>query len=332
VARIGLVLGAGGVVGQAWHAGVLAAVAETTGWDPGQASVIVGTSAGSGVGAFLRRGVSAPDLLARTTESPLSPAGQRLLARVPGPTAPPGFRQAAARAGHLPAPAGPGALARAVAAPWRARPGVVAAASLPPGRISIDALGNGVRALYGEQPWPDAPLWICAVRLDTGELTVFGRDARPAAADIGAAVQASCAIPGVFAPVTIAGVRYVDGGAHSPTNADLLAREKLDLVVVSSPMSAAERGLDRRSALRAVAGLRLAAEVRVLRRRGLPVLTFQPTRADLDVMGWNAMDFARRAPVARQAFVSAERRLRDARVAGRRGVLESAGPAGPAVP
>src|SRR5205814_9838116 len=64
-------------------------------------------------------------------------------------------------------------------------------------------------------------------------------DLRPGAppAPVADAVAASCAIPSFFEPVTIGGVAFVDGGAHSPTNADLLADRELDLVVVSSPRS-----------------------------------------------------------------------------------------------
>jgi NTE family protein len=63
--RIGLVLGAGGLVGHAWHAGVLAGLAEGLGWDPRTADVVVGTSAGSVVAAMLRGGLSAADVFAR---------------------------------------------------------------------------------------------------------------------------------------------------------------------------------------------------------------------------------------------------------------------------
>jgi hypothetical protein len=88
-------------------------------------------------------------------------------------------------------------------------------------------------------------------------------------------------------------------------------------------MSAAERGIDGRSALRAVTTFRLAAEVRAVRRRGTPVLTFQPTRADLDVMGWNAMDGAKREAVAHQAYGSATRRLADRRAQERIELLQT---------
>ena len=62
--RIGLVLGAGGTVGCAYHAGVLAGLQHHTGWDARDAVSIVGTSAGSLVGALLRVGLGPDDLVA----------------------------------------------------------------------------------------------------------------------------------------------------------------------------------------------------------------------------------------------------------------------------
>src|SRR3954454_20457205 len=79
VPRIGLVLGAGGEVGHAFHAGVLAALADVTGWDARDAEVVVGTSAGSLVGALVRAGVSGSDLVARVNGQELSEAGRLLL-------------------------------------------------------------------------------------------------------------------------------------------------------------------------------------------------------------------------------------------------------------
>src|SRR5688572_10729712 len=70
--RVGLVLGAGGVVGQAYHAGVLAALELDLGWDPRTADVIVGSSAGAVTGALLRLGVSSEDLAAWAVDAPLS--------------------------------------------------------------------------------------------------------------------------------------------------------------------------------------------------------------------------------------------------------------------
>ena len=62
--RIGLVLGAGGAAGAAYHAGALLALQQDTGWDPRTADVIVGTSIGSIVASLLRAGLSTDDLAA----------------------------------------------------------------------------------------------------------------------------------------------------------------------------------------------------------------------------------------------------------------------------
>jgi NTE family protein len=123
--------------------------------------------------------------------------------------------------------------------------------------------------------------------------------------------------------VRIDGQSFVDGGVHSPTNADLLKGEALDLVVVSSPMSAAGRRL-RASAdlpIRQWSRLQLDREAASLRRRRVPVIAFQPTPDDLAVMGINAMDTARRAPVAAQAKRSTLHRLERHDVLGRLAAL-----------
>ena len=89
---------------------------------------------------------------------------------------------------------------------------------MPEGRISTDTIVEGVGA-FAPPTWPERTLWVCAVRERDGRLVVFGRDATP---PLPHAVAASCAIPGYFQPVTVDGERYVDGGAHSPTNADVV--------------------------------------------------------------------------------------------------------------
>jgi NTE family protein len=325
VPGIGLVLGAGGVVGHAFHAGVLAAVAESTGWDPRDADVIVGTSAGSVVGALLRAGASAPDLAARATGAPVSSAGRRLIARAEAahqdlPPIP-----SRSDRGRVPTMSSPGALVRAARQPWKARPAALAAAILPEGRVPTELVAAGLRPLF--DGWPDAPLWINAVKLDNGRRVTFGRDAEPLV-DVADAVAASCAIPAFFAPVVIDGVRYVDGGVHSPTNADLVAGIGLDLVVVCSPMSIAGNGL-RVSAdqpARRFARFTLGREVARVRRLGTPVLTFQPTVAEISVMGLNAMDESRRAPVTTAAYESAMRRLTRTDAAERAETLRSSAP------
>jgi NTE family protein len=307
-ARVGLVLGAGGVAGGAFHAGVLAALAAGTGWDPRQASVIVGTSAGSISATSLRAGLPAPDLLARAQDRPLSAEGQRVVRGIgPIPSPPPlrPSRQPRA-AGDLAA-----TLARAARRPWNARPTALAAALLPEGTVSTEMISAGIGALLPDA-WPPDPLWICAVRQSDGQRIVFGRgERRPRVAD---AVAASCAIPGFFAPVVIDGEAHLDGGVHSPTNADVLRGEPLDLVLVSSPMSRRGRRprLSADQPMRAWAGALLDAEARRLRRRGIDVVAFQPDDGVLGAMGLNAMDPGRRSVIATAAYEATRHRLEGA--------------------
>ncbi|MFN0089381.1 MAG: patatin-like phospholipase family protein, partial [Acidimicrobiales bacterium] len=83
VKAIGLVLGAGGLTGSAFHAGVLAALHEATGWDPRGATVVVGTSAGASTAAYLRAGFAAEDLFAEAVGGELSPEAARRHAALP---------------------------------------------------------------------------------------------------------------------------------------------------------------------------------------------------------------------------------------------------------
>ncbi len=304
VQRIGLVLGAGGVTGQAFHAGVLSAIAEHTGWDPRSASIIVGTSAGSAVGAYLRFGLSAPDFAARLTDQPLTAAGAALVERL-GPT---GDWTEPTRDREW-SPPGRALMGQLVRAPWRFRPEALLGVSMPTGRIDTESWTAALRPIAGDS-WPTAPLWICSVRMDDASRVVFGRPDAPTT-DVPTAVGASSAIPGYFAPVTIHGRRYVDGAVHSPTNADVLRHHALDLVIVSSPMSAS-RSASVRSPVHAARrhfGLRLGQEVRRLRRGGVTVVAFQPSDADLAVMGGRAMDPSRAQAVAAQARSTTVRRL-----------------------
>ncbi|HKA12045.1 MAG TPA: patatin-like phospholipase family protein [Candidatus Dormibacteraeota bacterium] len=313
--RVGLVLGAGGAVGHAFHAGVLAALEHEMTWKPDSAEVIVGTSAGSVVAALIRAGCTASDLANASLGEPLSPAGRALLEKIGPPTEMPfpGVRQVDVWRGP--------AAAHLLRRPWRIRPGTLGAALLPPGNVPSDAVAAGVRNLYGNA-WPVKPTWICAVRLDDGRLVVFGRAGSPPAS-IGDAVAASCAIPAYFTPVVIGGQRHVDGGVHSVTNADQLADVNLDLVVVSCPMGSTP-GTATLSAdlpLRAAVQMRLAREAATVRRAGIELVSFLPTAADRTAMGANPMDIRRSKAVTKQAFESTVGRLKDAGFRGRLAAL-----------
>jgi NTE family protein len=298
MARTGLVLGVGGIVGQAYQAGVLAALEQEVGWDPRSADVIVGSSAGSVTGAALRLGVSASDMAAWASDAAVSPAGQAFFDAIGGadedlPT--PSVRDLL-RGWRLPSIA---LLARTARRPWALRATAAASTLLPAGRYDLqertrvlDELGDG---------WPRC-LWICAAQRDNGRRVVFGRPGSPPAR-LSQAVAASCAIPAYFAPVRIGAREYVDGGVHSTTNADVLVHAHLDTVIVVASMSAAHgRSSHADAPMRWAMHRRLEQEVRRLRARGTEVVRFEPTASTLNAMGLNAMAEDRSAVVVAAAY------------------------------
>ena len=270
---VGLVLGAGGVVGQAYQVGVLAALEREARWDPREADLIVGTSAGSVTGAAIRVGVPASDLAASTCGDPMSSEGGALLKRIIPDDSP------------LPVPSvislfrlwNPPSLAligQTVRRPLAFRPDVAAMTLLPRGRVDISERARALHEMVGHN-WPEG-LWICAARRADGGRVVFGRDGSPQA-PLASAVLASCAIPGYFTPIPIDGVEYFDGGVHSNTNADVLATQHLDTVIVVSSMSASRgRAASPDGLLRWSVHRRLERELAHLEADGTTVIRLEP--------------------------------------------------------
>jgi NTE family protein len=248
---------------------------------------------------------------------PLTDEGAELIGRL-GPsgdwTTPVGPRT-------WPKPPHPRLLARAVTRPLKIRPEAVLGVTFPAGRIPTESWAGSLRAITGPT-WPVEPLWICTVRTDDARRVVFGR-ARAPETDLATAVGASAAIPGYFRPVEIDGRQYVDGAVHSPTNADVLRDEDLDLVLVSSPMSTSRNAplLNLGQPARRHFRHRLRQEVRRLARRGIPVVVFQPSADDQAAMGLKAMDSERNAAVVHAARETTLRRLEHGRHADRLAVL-----------
>lgn len=182
----------------------------------------------------------------------------------------------------------------------------------------MDGIGALIASLGPIEGWPERPdLRLVAVDYDTGDRVVFGDPQAPTTA-VGDAVLASCAIPGWFAPVVIAGHRYVDGGTWSATNVDLLLGQGLDEVWVVAPMAA--RGLDRAGSVpawmerryRQVVTGKLLREVRALRAEGTRVQVIAPGPQDLSAMGANMMDPAARLAVLETSLRTSAAVLRPA--------------------
>lgn len=294
--RRGLVLGAGGVLGAAWTIGALAALEQVTGWDPRTADVIVGTSAGSVLSAFLGSGVSVETLLnhQRGVVAPEDPHFDYDYDSDTGGALPP-----------LPRPGigSPLLLLATARHPRRVTPMVALSSLLPTGRGSIEPVGAMVTAVTPAGEWAPHPrTWVVGTDYASGRRTVFGREGSPPAS-LHEAVMASCAIPGWYAPVTIGARRYVDGGACSPTSVDLAAALGLDEVVVLAPMASFDLDhpaslvgrLERR--LRTVVTRRVQREAAKVRRGGTEVVLVAPGAADLTAIGVNMMDPRRRERV-----------------------------------
>jgi NTE family protein len=188
-----LVLGGGGLAGIAWEVGVLVGLAEG-GVDLGLADRVVGTSAGAVVGTLLTTGV---DLAAIHQEHLAGRGGDRSGPPATLDTEKLGAELAAAMNGARDA------------GEMRARLGAWAlAADTPPEAERREIID----ARLPVKDWPRTDLRISAVDAETGELAVFTRDTRVELVD---AVAASCAVPGVWPPMTAGKRRYVDGGVAS---------------------------------------------------------------------------------------------------------------------
>ncbi len=299
--KTALVLGAGGLAGEAFEAGVLHALHEATGFDARDVDLIVGTSAGSMTGASLRFGLSARDLAAHLSDEPLTPEGQRIFDVLgPLPDMP-----SITRPRFLKVPSGR-LVVGAVRHPWRSRAGLLCAIA-PTGTIDMGPYADFFRKMTGDG-WSERDLWIVASKLPLGQRVIFGRDAT---CDVPSAVTASCSIPGIFRPVTIDGDRYVDGGVHSPTNADLLVGAGYDNVIVVSPMSANRASVrsGRVNPVRHIFRAMLGNEVRALRRAGMNVRVYQPGTRAQRLMGMNALDDSRSAEIVRAAYDATITRL-----------------------
>jgi NTE family protein len=288
----------------AYHAGVLRALEEVGGLAADDADLIVGTSAGSMMGAMVRSGLSTEDLyraslgehpdigLERDDASPWQAAwespfdvARRLLGSLYV------LQRSALR---FPTPHLPAALRRAF-----------------PGGFFTIAEAEDTMSTVMPREWPAKPLWLVTVDVRTGRRVVLGRR-NPPRTDLHTAVMASCAIPAFFTPQRVGRRTLVDGGVHSTTNLDLATKIQPDLIVGVVPMGydeASPPGLAERLA-RFHAQRTLRRESAQASRQGTEVLLLQPSQRDLHAFGgWNMMRRQGNERVTRIAYESAAEQL-----------------------
>jgi NTE family protein len=284
-----LVLGGGGILGEAWMSAVLAGLDEAAGFDARRCAGYVGTSAGSIVAAALAAGVHPRARLGRLPEQPAMPASETQ-----------NERSAVAQALQL-----TGALGGAAAAPLASltlrstAPGGAllrraALRRVPAGRRSLAELRRAMERLGAR--W-DGRLRIAAVELESGRRVILDGTGTPAPS-VAEAVEASCAIPGVFRPVVVDGRSYVDGGAWSPTNMDAADVSRGSRVLCLNPTGtlSATTGSPL-GAMGPVSRSLAAVEALALRQRGARVTTIAPDQDSLAAMGASLMDPRPRAEV-----------------------------------
>lgn len=280
-----VVLGGGGAVGIAWESGIAAGL-ERRGVSLGEADVIVGTSAGSVVGAQLALGRSGEALLGSQVDQARRAGGGSGDAQpAPALDASGLFELMATRpvSGEPPAE-------------WLAEVGAFALQAETGSEQDFIA-GFGYRiGSAGTDGWPEGFACTAIDALD-GSFTMWRRDS---GIELARAVASSCAVPGVFPPITIDGRRYFDGGIRSPTNGDLAKGHDTVLVIaVVTPMTDE------------VSGARLEAELDALRADGSEVALIVPDEEAAATFGTNLLDGSLRDEVAeagaRQGEQEAER-------------------------
>jgi NTE family protein len=257
-----LVLGGGGITGIAWEIGLLHGLREA-GVDLTEADTVVGTSAGSVVGAQLTSGSSLEEMYAAQLADPSNEIGATfgrltLLTYAALLLTPGSGRRKRRRLGR--------AAVRAAR-----RPGAVPEAE----RVRV------IRERLPTDTWPDRDLRITTVDADTGGFVVLDRHG---GVDLVHAVAASCAVPLVWPPVSVDGRRYVDGGARSGTNADVA--KQAGRIVVLAPLP---RGLSRHHSISA----------QLARTAATATAVASPDAAALAAIGRNVLDPAQRQGAAR---------------------------------
>jgi NTE family protein len=284
-----LVLGGGGVLGEAWMMGVLAGIEDATGFDLRDCDYYVGTSAGAIVAAHLVAGQPPrrPSSVGTEIEAPPAPRPVDGLAAA--------GLAAARRAGAFALAAGAAfaPLALGLAAPGGAVARALLLRRLPRPKDRLSDLHRNIERL---EPRFDGRLRVTAVDRGNGRRVVFGSPRGPRAS-VASAVEASCAVPWLFAPVEISGREYVDGGVWSPTNLDAAPAGRDTHVLCLNPTASIPATNGVLALIRSVSRTAVSVEALALRRRGAAVRMLAPNEDSAEIIGADFMDRERRGRV-----------------------------------
>lgn len=282
-----LVLGGGGPVGIAWECGLLAGL-DAAGVRLAEADFIMGTSAGSFVGARLAMGVEpgalAGAILAEAERARPAASSNGAASDRPADTS-----------GLMQLLSGEGVSGLSPQETMK-RIGAFALDARTMGEDAFIATFGKTFASLPQDAWPDRGYACTAVDAESGEFRLWTKDS---GVGVTRAVASSCAVPGVYPPVTIGGRRYMDGGMRSGTNADL-AKGYDKVLVVALRIGGAGPAAER-------AAQRLAGEVEALKGAGAAVEVLAPDAASQPALGANLMDFRRRPDAARAGMAQGER-------------------------
>jgi NTE family protein len=305
----GVVFGGGGLVGMGYHAGALKAL-EEFGADVASAELLIGTSAGAVMAAYLRIGWTPTDFyeygMGRHPRSPVDHDEQRAEVR---DIFTPLWSDRGERIRR-----GLGSMFAVAAARGYWRSG--GRGRLPHGRLrklfpsglySTERTRERLREDLPDE-WPAQDLFLSTADLYSGKRVVFGHPDAPSAA-LPDAVLASTAIPGMFPPVKIGPRHYVDGGVVSATSLDLAAEAGCEAILCVAPLGYLAAGrLPIRDpamwgpiAVRGLFARSLRREVRAARDRGVEVFVIRPWVEDLKAHGTNSMRYFDRVSLIERA-------------------------------
>ena len=312
--RIALALAGGGPLGAIHEIGALCALEDCLeGLDFPALEHYVGVSAGGFIAAGLANGIRPREMCAGFIENS-GPAGEVF---DPAWLSIPAWGEYVKRLRRLPGLA----LTAALQATWGGKPWLQAlegmAPVLPTGLFSSEEIHTRLAALFAQPGRSNdfralrGRLTLLATELDTGRPVDFGApgwDHVP----MSRAVQATCALSGLFPPVTIEGRSYVDGALTKTMHASAALAEGVDLVLCLNPLvpfeipGIAEGGLASvlSQTFRTMIHSRLALGMQhhVQRWPGTDIVLIEPDPRDLELFGANPFSYGQRRRLAEHAY------------------------------